>query len=81
MPSLPRGSARGLPSKIPWAMLLELGRWVYFHGRTAYARLNEHERQELPRLLRQSRGRPGNLTDRERSELRRIVTKAVGLHS
>jgi hypothetical protein len=66
-------------SKVPWALVLEIGRWIYYQGRDAYARLNEHERRELPRLLRESKGRATNLTERERAELRRIVTKAVGL--
>lgn len=37
--------------------------------------LDPKERSELARLLRDSKGRPGNLTKKERDELRRIVHK------
>lgn len=37
--------------------------------------LEPKERGELARLIRDSKGRPGNLTKKERDELRRIVGK------
>jgi hypothetical protein len=33
------------------------------------------ERAELARIVRKSRGRPGNLTPREREQLRKLVIK------
>jgi hypothetical protein len=37
--------------------------------------LDPKERRELARLVRDSKGRPANLTKRERDELRRLVGK------
>ena len=37
--------------------------------------LSRGERSDLARLLRTTRGRPANLTDREKSELKRLVGK------
>jgi hypothetical protein len=38
-------------------------------------RLDEDERKRLPQLVRKSRGRPSNLSIREKRELRRLVDK------
>jgi hypothetical protein len=38
-------------------------------------RLDEKERQRLPQLVRKSKGRPSNLTIREKRELRKMVDK------
>ncbi len=37
--------------------------------------LDEHERDELKRLVRKSKGRPSNLSGRERRRVREIVDK------
>ena len=56
---------------MPWALLARTSflvamRWVA---------LSASERARLASLVRQSRGRPSNLSTRERAELRRLVAK------
>lgn len=54
---------------LPWLTAAQAG----FLLRQNYARMSDREREKLKSLLRDSRGWPGNLTDRERKELRRLV--------
>jgi hypothetical protein len=54
---------------IPWMLVLEAA----LVARDLWSRLPADDRSELVRILRKSGGRPANLTDRERSELLRIV--------
>jgi hypothetical protein len=56
---------------LPWALLLEGAAVASRHWRD----LEESERRRLRELLVQSRGRPGNLSARQRAELRRLVGK------
>jgi hypothetical protein len=74
-PRLPRGPG-GRP--IPWNTVLALGLRIAQEGRRRWDRLSRHEQQRLMALLRKSRGRLGMLHERERTELRRIVWKAIG---
>ena len=66
--------ARG--RRLPWQAILALAVRVAQEGRRRWERLSHREQQELLRILRKSRGRPGHLTPGERAELRRIVQKA-----
>ena len=68
-----------LARRVRWAYVLGAARWLYSHGREGWERLSPRERAELGRLVRKTRGRPGNITPSEREELRRIVMKAVGV--
>ena len=66
-PSAKRGRLKALP----WAVLLQGGvavgkRWRALSGK---------ERDRLARLLRDSRGRPGNLSEKGRKELRKLAGK------
>jgi hypothetical protein len=56
---------------VPWLLLLQTAMMIDRRRRA----LSSQERSRLARLLRQSRGRPGNLTEAERVELRVIATK------
>ncbi len=56
---------------LPWAALLKLG--VTFGER--WRALSPKERTRITDLLRSSRGRLGNLTAKERGELRKLVGK------
>jgi len=56
---------------LPWAALLQVG--LAFGER--WRRLSERDRARLTRLVRDSRGRVGNLSARERDELRKVVRK------
>ena len=75
MTRLARIGRRGVPS----AKVLAALAWVVRRSHEAWSRLSPHERGELQRLVSQSRGRPANLTERERRELWRIVRKALGV--
>jgi hypothetical protein len=41
------------------------------------ANLNEKERQELLRIVKKSKGRPGNLAQRDRTRLKNLAGKAL----
>lgn len=56
---------------LPWAVLLELA----VAAREQWNRLTPGERAHLTALVRKSRGRPGNLTAKDRQDLRRLVAK------
>lgn len=59
-----------LPRKVvPWMMVLEAAMVARDH----WGRLDPRDRSELARIVRKSKGRPGNLTANERSELMRLV--------
>jgi hypothetical protein len=53
----------------PWALLLEAS--LIVHGR--WRSLPKRERAQLVLLARRSHGWPGNLSPRERAELRRLI--------
>jgi hypothetical protein len=56
---------------VPWAVVARAGVLV---GQRWNA-LSAKERTRLANLVRGSRGRPGNLSDKERGELRKLVGK------
>jgi hypothetical protein len=56
---------------LPWAALVQV---VVAVG-TRWRALSDRDRARLTRLLRDSRGRLGNLSTKERGELRRLVRK------
>jgi hypothetical protein len=61
---------------LPWARIYFFGEWAYRKGRAAHGGLSEKERGDLGKLLKKSKGRRGNLTDREFERLRGLVVKA-----
>jgi hypothetical protein len=73
---MPRLPTRLLSRRaVPWSVVLQGGMWIARRGQEAWSRLSRREQDELRRLLAKSRGRRANLTERERSELWRIVKK------
>lgn len=65
---------RGVPGSvkaIPWALLLEVAMLL----RDRWLQLNPHDRDELAELVRKSKGRPANLSERERQRLGLLVRK------
>jgi hypothetical protein len=74
MARLPIAALRNMP----WARVLLIARILAREGPRRWNRLTKREQQALVRILRKSRGRPGNVTAGERDEVRRIVWKAVG---
>lgn len=64
-------TARDRLAAVPWAMLLQGG---FVVGRRV-GDLSAKDRARLAALLRESRGWPGTLGSRERTELGRLVRK------
>jgi hypothetical protein len=56
---------------LPWLLLVEGAMAVREH----WMRLTPAERTQVGELLRKSRGRPGNLSPRERADLKRLGRK------
>ena len=69
MPSAKQASSR--LKAVPWAVLARVGVLV---GKR-WTALSAKERARLASLVRGTRGRPGNLSARERNELRKLVRK------
>jgi hypothetical protein len=63
MPRLPGRKA------VPWMLMLEAVMLMREH----WSRLPSGDQRELRRLLAKSKGRPTNLTARDRDELKRLV--------
>jgi hypothetical protein len=64
-------SKRSRLKALPWAALLQAA--LAFGER--WRALSEKDRTRLTQLVRQSRGRVGNLSARDRDELRKVVRK------
>jgi hypothetical protein len=64
-------SKRSRLKALPWAALLQAG--LAFGER--WRAMSEKDRARLTQLVRQSRGRVGNLSARDREELRKVVRK------
>jgi hypothetical protein len=62
---------------INWIALYEAAKFVYGHGRRRWENLTPSERAEIGRMLRKSKGRGTNLTERERERLWKLVKKAA----
>jgi hypothetical protein len=65
------GSARERVRALPWVAIAQ---FLVAVGRRWRA-LSQKDRARLRSLLRDSGGRPGNLSDKQRSELRKLVGK------
>jgi hypothetical protein len=62
---------------VQWLALYETAKVVYGHGKRAWGNLEPDDRQKLGQLVRKSKGRRSNLSDRERDELWSLVKKAA----
>jgi hypothetical protein len=63
--------ARDRFKAIPWALLLEAA----MIARNRWGRLTPGEREHLMAMVRKFRGRPANLTEGDRRDLRRVADK------
>jgi hypothetical protein len=72
---------RAVPSvwkRVPWKMVWVVAVWLVEKGRNRVDRnLTKKERQELLNLVKKSKGRPGNLSQRDRTRLKNIAGKAI----
>jgi hypothetical protein len=63
---------------VPWAVLWEVGRALWFNSRDRVNRnLSGREREDFMAIVRNRRGRPWNLDDKERRRLVELVKKAA----
>jgi hypothetical protein len=64
--------------RVPWSMVWAAAVWLLEQGRERVERnLSKKERQELLRLVQKSKGRPANLSSRDRTRLKNIAGKAI----
>lgn len=63
--------------KIPWTKVMVAAQLVYTRGSAAAKALDAKERKALLDLVKKSQGRPGNLTERERTRVRELAGKAL----
>jgi hypothetical protein len=63
--------------EIPWPELRRQATSVFLALQAGWTALEEHERREVARLVRKSRGRPRNLTKGEARDLGRLAGKAA----
>lgn len=76
-PMLPWIFKRSL-RRVPWGMVLTVSVWLAEKGRERVGRnLTDKEQQEFLRLIGKSKGRPGNLSQRDQTRVRNIAKKAV----
>jgi hypothetical protein len=61
--------------RLPVMKLLAIGELLLI-ARDHIERLDPAERRRVVELVRRGRGRPSNLSDREREELRQLIAKA-----
>jgi hypothetical protein len=64
--------------KVPWKTVWTITLWLAQKGRDRVRdNLTEKEQTEFWALLKKSRGRPGNLSARDRSRMKDVVGKAI----
>lgn len=72
---------RALPSvwkRVPWKMVWVVAVWLVEKGRDRVrSNLTKKEQQELLNLVKKSKGRPGTLSQRDRTRLKNIAGKAI----
>lgn len=72
---LTRTVARG--RAVQWAALYEAAKLIYGQGKRMYDNLSPAERERLTQLMRKSRGRRTNLTEREQRRVWELARKAL----
>jgi hypothetical protein len=72
---------RAMPAawrRVPWGLVWAIAVWLTEKGRErVQAKLTKKEQQELLRLVKKSKGRPGTLPQRDRTRLKNIAGKAI----
>jgi hypothetical protein len=64
--------------RVPWKTVWTISLWLAQKGRQRISEnLTESEQSEFWALTRKSRGKPGNLSQRDRSRYKNIVGKAI----
>jgi hypothetical protein len=64
--------------RVPWKLVWVVAVWLVEKGRERVKdKLTKKEQQELLRLVKKSKGRPGTLPQRDRTRLKNIAGKAI----
>ncbi|HEV2789665.1 MAG TPA: hypothetical protein VGV69_00010 [Solirubrobacterales bacterium] len=75
---LARKAAPHLWKRVPWKMVWAASLWLLEQGRERIDRnLTKQERSEFLNLVGKSKGRPGNLSQRDKTRLKNIAGKAL----
>jgi hypothetical protein len=61
--------------RVPWTKVWAAVAWLYTFGRRYWDRLTPKERQELLDLMRKSKGRRSNLTNKEQDRVVKLLEK------
>lgn len=64
--------------RVPWKMVWTASVWLAAKGKERVQQnLTQREQTEFWNLVKKSKGRPGNLAQRDRTRLKHIVGKAI----
>jgi hypothetical protein len=78
MPSVAGRATAAAWKRIPWRTVWAISVWLAEKGRERVREnLSAEEQSEFWSLIKKSKGRPGNLRDRDRTRMKAIVGKAV----
>ena len=73
-----RKAAPAVWKRIPWKMVWTVSLWLAEKGRERLREnLTQSEQTEFWSLTKKSKGRPSNLSQRDRTRLKNIVGKAI----
>lgn len=73
-----RKAAPAVWKRIPWKMVWTVSLWLANKGRDRVRQnLSGREQSEFWNLVKKSKGRPGNLSQRDRTRMKSIVGKAI----
>jgi hypothetical protein len=75
---LARKAAPRIWRRVPWKMVWAASIWLVNKGRERLEQnLTPHEQTEFWSLVKKSKGRPTNLSGRDKTRLKNIVGKAI----
>lgn len=73
-----RRAAPAIWKRVPWKMVWTVSVWLANKGRERVEQnLTKSEQTEFGNLVKKSKGRPGNLSQRDRTRMKNIVGKAI----
>lgn len=73
-----RRAAPAIWKRIPWKMVWTVVVWLGNKGRERVEdNLTQKEQSEFWNLLKKSKGKPGNLSQRDRTRIKSIAGKAI----
>lgn len=74
-------AAKAIPAiwkRVPWKTVWAVSVWLATKGRERVQRnLTASEQREFWELSKKSRGKPGNLSQKQRARMKRIAGKAI----